>query len=217
MRPVGPFAKLSNEIQQMKSEALARLAKLVDSPFGPPQEKIDIAEMLQCMHDLECRVEILKDQADAKNDLRAELELMTKHANEGWALANTRTAELREKDLQVHELQDIVRLCVEQGGLSFHVEGGRCPEDDTCDCPDALRVNAAMKGYTEKRKSEGCVDDQHRGTECKCCHMIAHCCSHHCCCFYRCKDCRHAEFEHEKGPCGFSGTCNCKAYNGERR
>src|ERR1043166_5187940 len=53
--------------------------------------------------------------------------------------------------LQVHELQDIVRLCVEQGGLSFHVEGGKCPEDDTCDCPDALRVNAAMKGYTEKR------------------------------------------------------------------
>lgn len=28
-----------------------------------------------------------------------------------------------------------------------------------------------------------CVDDQHRETECRCDHMIAHCCSHHCCCF----------------------------------
>lgn len=59
--------------------------------------------------------------------------------------------ELSAANLQVGELQDIVRLCVSQGGLSFHVEGGKCPEDDTCDCPDALRVNAAMKGYTEKR------------------------------------------------------------------
>ena len=28
-----------------------------------------------------------------------------------------------------------------------------------------------------------CMDDMHRGTECKCCHVIYHCCSHHCCCF----------------------------------
>lgn len=56
--------------------------------------------------------------------------------------------------LQIHELQEIVKLCVDQGGLNFHVEGGRCPEDDTCDCPDVKRVNAAMKGFTEKRKCE---------------------------------------------------------------
>lgn len=28
-----------------------------------------------------------------------------------------------------------------------------------------------------------CVEDEHRGTECKCCHLMRHCCSHHCCCF----------------------------------
>jgi len=33
----------------------------------------DVPALLAYIHDLECRVEILKDQADAKNDLRAEL------------------------------------------------------------------------------------------------------------------------------------------------
>jgi len=70
--------------------------------------------------------------------------------------------------LQVRELQDIVRLCVEQGGLSFHVEGGKCPEDDTCDCPDALRVNAAMKGYTEKRVASGPKNERHDCDHCAC-------------------------------------------------
>jgi hypothetical protein len=64
--------------------------------------------------------------------------------------------------LQIHDLQGIVHLCIEQGGLNFHVEGGKCPEDDTCDCPDALRVNAAMKGYTpEVRWAKKCEDDKH--------------------------------------------------------
>lgn len=50
-------------------------------------------------------------------------------------------------ELQLREAQEVITLCVDQGGLSFHVEGGKCPEDDTCDCPVAKKVNAAMKGY----------------------------------------------------------------------
>lgn len=33
--------------------------------------------------------------------------------------------------------------------------------------------------------NDPCVEDQHRGTECKCCCIVRHCCSHHCCCFER--------------------------------
>lgn len=59
-----------------------------------------------------------------------------------------------------------------------------------------------------------CIDDHHRGTECKCCHIVAHCCSHHCCCFYRCK-CRHADWRHPgRGKCDFTG-CGCTKYEGE--
>jgi len=61
--------------------------------------------------------------------------------------------------------------------------------------------------------ADTCIDDQHRGTECKCCHVIEHCCSHHCCCFYRC-ECRHASEEHPGGgKCGFGG-CGCQKYVG---
>lgn len=35
-------------------------------------------------------------------------------------------------------------------------------------------------------------DTQHRGTECKCTHLVAHCCDYHCCCFKpKPVDCKH--------------------------
>ena len=48
---------------------------------------------------------------------------------------------------KVQVLQEVVAMCISQGGLNFHVEGGRCPEDDTCDCPDQKKVNMAMEGF----------------------------------------------------------------------
>lgn len=61
--------------------------------------------------------------------------------------------EEREEALaKVRELQEIVALLVDQGGLEFHDEAGLCPEDDTCDCRVARRINAAMKGYDESRR-----------------------------------------------------------------
>lgn len=57
----------------------------------------------------------------------------------------------REINLQLHEAQEVIKLCIDQGGLGFHDEWRKCPEDDTCVCPDVKRVNSAMKGYTEKR------------------------------------------------------------------
>jgi hypothetical protein len=142
-------------------------------------------------------------------------------------------AKVREQLLQISELKDKIaaeamrakmldtvhRVALNQNTamleLAEHYTGTLWPEEVNRAAAEILK--AAEMAKNEKRKCEGCVDDQHRGTECKCCHMIYHCCSHHCCCFYRCKDCRHAESEHEKGPCGFGGACNCRAYNGERR
>lgn len=46
----------------------------------------------------------------------------------------------------------------------------------------SLGLADAIEAY---QNTEKCMDDLHRGTECKCCHAIRHCCSHHCCCFYR--------------------------------
>lgn len=61
--------------------------------------------------------------------------------------------------------------------------------------------------------ADPCQDDQHRGTECKCCHAIQHCCSHHCCCFYRCS-CRHAKEAHPNlGACNWA-SCPCAKYEG---
>lgn len=77
-----------------------------------------------------------------------------------------------------------------------------------------------MSDMSELKQTQGdpCVDDQHRGTECKCCHMLAHCCSHHCCCFYFCKNCRHADHQHKDGlACEFGGACTCKKYVGRTR
>lgn len=54
--------------------------------------------------------------------------------------------------LQISELQNILHDLAEWGGNDWHKNS--CPEDDTCDCPKAKRVNAAMKGYAEKRKDE---------------------------------------------------------------
>jgi len=42
--------------------------------------------------------------------------------------------------------------------------------------PEDLRV---------RQFPDPCIEDQHRGKECKCCHFVPHCCSHHCCCFKR--------------------------------
>lgn len=53
----------------------------------------------------------------------------------------------RTLELQIRLAQEVIVLCIDQGGLSFHVEGGKCPEDDTCDCPVKKKVDAAMKGY----------------------------------------------------------------------
>lgn len=65
-----------------------------------------------------------------------------------------------------------------------------------------------------EQATDPCVEDQHRGTECKCCHVIEHCCSHHCCCFYRCV-CRHAKERHpDGGKCDFGDGCSCQKYVG---
>jgi hypothetical protein len=46
-----------------------------------------------------------------------------------------------------------------------------------CDALDKAKAAVA------KALGSDCVDDKHRGTECRCGHVIRHCCSHHCCCF----------------------------------
>lgn len=82
--------------------------------------------------------------------------------------------ELDSAKLQLREAQEVINLCVAQGGLSFHDEWRKCPEDDTCDCPDVKRVNAAMNGYTEKRKHMCCWENggthaaHTRGCDCAC-------------------------------------------------
>lgn len=58
---------------------------------------------------------------------------------------------IEERDfllLQVNELQALLFAMFDKCGADLHEDG--CPEDDTCGCVMAQRVNAAMKGYTEK-------------------------------------------------------------------
>lgn len=82
----------------------------------------------------------------------------------------------------------------------------------------SLRQEAsAIRDGMEVSAADECVNDQHRGTECRCGHMVDHCCSHHCCCFYHCKKCQHALYRHpENGKCDFP-ECSCQEYTGEIR
>ena len=89
------------------------------------------------------------------------LHALKARADENWKLYQETIFQLNaakeQRDnalLQLSEAQEVIKLCIDQGGLSFHDEWRKCPEDDTCDCPDVKRVNAAMKGYTEKRVDE---------------------------------------------------------------
>jgi len=116
--------------------------------------------------------------------------------------------QLDHANLQVRELRNALEQIYKNEGPGL---------DGSSENASGRIARLALEGPALKSNADPCIDDQHRGTECKCCHMIYHCCSHHCCCFYRCKDCRHAEFEHDKGPCGFGGNCSCKEYKGEKR
>lgn len=72
--------------------------------------------------------------------------------------------EVKRLNLQVHELQEIVAEFVEGGEIDLHEEDPKCPQDDTCSCARAKKLNAAMRGYTEKPidaiylNSTRCVD-----------------------------------------------------------
>lgn len=57
-------------------------------------------------------------------------------------------SELANMNRLIDELREMVHLAVDAGGFSFHEEG--CPEDDTCDCPDVKRANAAMGDFKSK-------------------------------------------------------------------
>jgi len=115
------------------------------------------------------------------------------------------TEELKQAQFQkqgFHKLASVLIQYVHD--LKHHQRSIQFCQDEPC--PATLEFLNETRGP--------CRDDQHRGTECRCCHMIAHCCSHHCCCFYRCK-CRHDSDRHQrKGKCEFPG-CNCEKYMGE--
>ncbi len=59
--------------------------------------------------------------------------------------------ELMAANLQKHELQEILARMLDAGEVDLHGEDPKCPGDDTCACPWAKKIGAAMMDYTEKR------------------------------------------------------------------
>jgi len=57
--------------------------------------------------------------------------------------------------LQLGEAQDILASMLIAGEIDVHGEDPKCPQDDTCACPWAKKINAAMKGYAEEWKHSG--------------------------------------------------------------
>jgi hypothetical protein len=58
---------------------------------------------------------------------------------------------LQAAQLQIEELQYLLHRTIEWGSHPFnHIK--KCPEDDTCRCPEIKRLNDAMKGFMEKPK-----------------------------------------------------------------
>lgn len=93
------------------------------------------------------------DYARAKGTLEPSLfrppEKNVKWSAEDWTDWFKQGAELQTALMEKKELQEIVVGLLEEDGLQ-HESG--CPEDDTCACVFVKRVNAAMKGYGEKRE-----------------------------------------------------------------
>ena len=57
--------------------------------------------------------------------------------------------ELSDPARRESKLQDLVYVLVDECGADIHDEEG-CPQDDTCECPMAARVNEALKGWEPK-------------------------------------------------------------------
>lgn len=136
---------------------------------------------------------------------------MEKHQKHAWALEIAIQEAHRDADAANLKVAEAMKACPWATHAANHTEPKHCI--------------AALASLLEMRENEKpisiarvpCVDDEHRGTECRCGHIIAHCCSHHCCCFYRCKDCRHAWDAHahtDSSQCEFS-ACGCQKYRGE--
>lgn len=62
---------------------------------------------LDCIHDITQRG-IIDTYREEIKSLELQLEEMTKHANEGWALANTRTKQWKDTELQLKDFADQV-------------------------------------------------------------------------------------------------------------
>ncbi len=103
--------------------------------------------------------------------LSADLEQMTKHANEGWALANTRTAQWKTVELQNDELRD---------SLSEILQALRNRDSEkmyTEEIEDAEKVLAKMRavdkaenrhGYVEKPNDECPICGTPKAVGCRC-------------------------------------------------
>ncbi len=95
--------------------------------------------------------------------LSSELEQMTKHANEGWALANTRTAQWKSTELQNDELRDSLSEILQ---ALRNRDSEKMYTEEIEDAEKLLsKIRAAEKAenrraYTEKPKCEECVGPQ---------------------------------------------------------
>lgn len=71
--------------------------------------------------------------------------------------------EVKKLLLQNRLLQELVAEFVEGGEIDPHEEDPKCPQDDTCECKRAKRLNDALRGYEEKRKCDmtGPCEDGH--------------------------------------------------------
>ncbi len=89
---------------------------------------------------------LLKAKSDEIAKLRADVNRLE---NEVTAWKAAHAARVKTSDHQVRELQQILAAALESGEIDVHDENPACPEDDTCDCTWAKKINAAMKGYDE--------------------------------------------------------------------
>ncbi len=87
--------------------------------------------------------------------LSSELEQMTKHANEGWALANTRTAQSKSIELQNDGLKKLLKRFTDLDCCT----GFALSENEHPKLWDALEDARELLTPTQKRKEEcSCID-----------------------------------------------------------
>ena len=94
-------------------------------------------------------------KGESVNTLTQKLESMTKHANEGWALANTRTKQWKDAELQVRDQKDLLDALNRLYSVVRYEHYGVCKMQGCGICLEVDRIGKVPQDTVKRKESAG--------------------------------------------------------------